>query len=256
MAGRVQDKIVVVAGGSRGLGRATSALFAQEGAHVFILARDKAKLDAIATECGERAVPISTDLADPDSVRAAFEEVQLRHGKLDVLFNVAAVGRPIPVEAATDEDVARHVGTNLIGPINTTRAAVPLLRAAGGGDIVNVSSESTLDPMPYLSLYTACKAGLEMYTRIASLELRPENIRVACFVSGTMITEFGREWTPEEATFATPVWDAGGWFKRLTGTAPMDPAHQAETLLFMVTRPREQMIDVMHGRSFVTLPLA
>src|SRR5438067_903669 len=173
MAGRVQDKVTVVVGGSRGLGRATSKLFAEEGAHVYVLARDKAKLDETCAECGPRAVPISTDIGDIDSVRAAFDRIAGDHGRVDILLNVVGLGWPKRVEDYTDEDIKQHFGANFLGPVLTTRAAVPLMRALGGGDIVNVSSESTLDPMPFLALYTAPKAGIEMFTRIASLELRP-----------------------------------------------------------------------------------
>src|SRR4051794_39279418 len=121
MTGQVQDKVVVVAGGSRGLGRAVSKLFSDEGAYVFPLARDKAKLEETAAECGPRAVPISTDLGDADSVRAAFDVVSAQHGKVDILLNVAGLGTPRRVDELTDDDVKRHVGANLLGPIYTTR---------------------------------------------------------------------------------------------------------------------------------------
>src|SRR5207248_25756 len=78
-----------------------------------------------------------------------------------------------------------RVSTNFLGPVYTCRAAIPLLRAAGGGDIVNTSSESTLDPFPMLSMYVATKAALEMFDRILAEELRDDDIRVTTVVQGT-----------------------------------------------------------------------
>ena len=111
-------------------------------------------------------------------MRAAFAEIEERFGKLDILINNAAVYRPCMVELLSDSDIMQQVSTNFLGPVYTSRAAIALLRAAGGGDIVNMSSESTLDPFPMLSMYVATKAALEMFDRILAEELRDEDIRV------------------------------------------------------------------------------
>jgi NAD(P)-dependent dehydrogenase (short-subunit alcohol dehydrogenase family) len=105
-------------------------------------------------------------VGNPDSVRAAFDAVGARFGKLDVLINNAAIYPPCAVEKLSNHEIERQIATNCAGPVYTSRAAIPLLRAAGGGDIVNTSSESTLLPFPMLSMYVATKAALEMFDRV------------------------------------------------------------------------------------------
>ena len=138
-----------------------------------------------AESLGPSAVPIVTDVGDVASVRAAFAEIEQRYGKLDILVNNAAVYRPCCVEALSDHDIERQVRTNYLGPVYTCRAAIPLLRAAGGGDIVNTSSESTLDPFPMLSVYVSSKAALEAFSRTLMTEVNHDDIRVTIVVQGT-----------------------------------------------------------------------
>ena len=98
-------------------------------------------------------------------MRAAFAHDRRPLGKVDALLNVAGVARIRRIEDATDDDIAFVFGVNLLGPIYTTRAAIPLMRAAGAGDIVNVSSEITDDYMPRMVLYGASKGGLDTFSR-------------------------------------------------------------------------------------------
>ena len=176
MAGALDGKVAAVTGSTSGSGRGIAKRFVEEGAHVVLLARGPERLAEFAAELGDRAVPIATDVGDPDGVRAAFEQIEERFGKLDILINNAAVYRPCMVELLSDGDIMQQVSTNFLGPVYTSRAAIRLLRAAGGGDIVNVSSESTLDPFPMLSMYVATKVALEMFDRILAEELRDEEL--------------------------------------------------------------------------------
>src|SRR5690606_4525195 len=111
--------------------------FVDEGASVVMLARGRQRLEEVAAEYGDAALPVVTDVGDPDSVGAAFKDVDRRFGKLAILVNNAAVYRPCAVERLSDQDIIRQVSTNFLGPVYTSRAAIPLMRAAGGGDIVN-----------------------------------------------------------------------------------------------------------------------
>jgi len=247
----VAGKVVVVAGASTGIGRATAELFAQAGARVVMLARGRERLETAAAEIGCGAIPIQADIADPGSVRSAFDRVDRELGRLDVLLNVAAVGRVRLIEEATDEEIDLVFRTNLIGPVYTTRAAIPLLRRSGGGDILNVSSESTLGYLPYMTLYAASKAGLEGFTRMAMHELKPDGIRVTLLVAGSTITGFGdNNYDEGDRERAMPAWESSGYRKLIAGASKVPAEHVAETMLFAVTRPREQMLDVIHARSF------
>ncbi|UYP19580.1 SDR family oxidoreductase [Rhodococcus sp. Z13] len=218
-----QDKVVFVTGAASGMGLATAAAFAAQGAVVYgadisaeNLERDFAALP------GARPVPL--DIADPDAVRAAFARVDDEQGHLDVLVNAAGVnapnraaaealnaenykgfvaareGRPHHpefIESVTDEDFDRVLKINLYGPFYTTRAAVPLMKKAGGGAIVNFSSAAALMSVVMPAYYPASKAGVLGLTRETATELAPFNIRVNALAPGAVDTPLFRQTEPE-----------------------------------------------------------
>ena len=248
--GQLDSKIVVVAGASAGMGRAVAARCAAEGAEVVMLARGLDRLNEAADEVGHGAMPIQCDLAQPDSVRGAFARIGDRFGRIDALLYVAGVARIRRIEDATDDDIATVFGVNLLGPVFATRAAVPLLRAAGGGDIVYVSSEIVDDYLPRMVLYGASKGGLEVFARQMTHELKPESIRVSRLTSGSVAaTGFGDNFEPDEVAAAYPEWVASGYLTRVAGPG-MDASWMADAFVFLLTRPQGQMIDVIHVRSF------
>jgi len=250
VAGRLDDKVVIVAGGSAGVGKGIAAMFAAEGARVAVLARRKDRLDGAVAEIGNGAVGIVADIADPDSVRAAFAEVDTMWGRLDVVLNVAGSARAKRIEDVTDEDISTVVGVNFLGPIYTTREAIPIMRRGGGGDIVNISSEVTLDDLPYMTLYSCTKRGMDGFTRTMTKELRGENIRMVLVTLGTVApTAFSDNLAPEDMETAYPHWESDGYLVRVAGSEPISPAAVAETMLYVVTRPRDEMIDVIHVRA-------
>ena len=253
--GKLDGKVAVVTGSTSGSGRGIAKRFVEEGADTVLFARGAERLAEVAAEFGERAVPIATDLADPDSVRAAFAQIEKRFGKLDILINNAAVYRPCAVELLSDYDITTQVGTNFLGPVYTCRAAIPLLRASGAGDIVNVSSESTLDPFPMLSMYVATKSALEVFTRILADELVDDDIRVTNLVQGVAFGPGGGPtdwaWDAEHGAAATELWVRKGYMGRVTGHAGgQDVEDIGDVHIFIVTRPRTQKLDTVYCRSF------
>jgi NAD(P)-dependent dehydrogenase (short-subunit alcohol dehydrogenase family) len=249
MTDRLLGRKVVIAGASSGIGLSTAKLCAAEGAEVVMLARGKDRLLTEADNIGSNAVPIVCDIADPSSVRDAFAIIDERFGELNALLNIAGVARIRAIEDATDDDIEYVMGVNLLGPIYTTRAATPLLRRAGGGDIVNVSSEVTDDYLPLMVLYGTSKAGLQTFSRMMGHELKADNIRVCNYVSGSTASGFGVNFTPEEVAAAYPAWEASGYLTRVAGPG-MDPAWMAESFVFLLTRPPGQFVDRIHVRSF------
>ena len=167
-----------------------------------MMARGKERLEQQAAELG--AMAVVCDIADPVSVRAAFAEIEAEHRKLDVLLNIAGVARIRKIADATDDDIAFVMGVNLLGPIYTTRSAIPLMRAAGGGDIINVSSEITGDYMPSMVLYGTSKGGLDTFSRMMVHELKSDKIRVSNFVSGSVSSEFGSNFSPKRSARCGP----------------------------------------------------
>jgi NADP-dependent 3-hydroxy acid dehydrogenase YdfG len=249
MSNSMDGKVVVVSGASMGVGRATAVRFAQDGATVVLLARRKVLLDEVTETIGANAVPIVTDVTCSSEVGAAFEQVAEQFGRVDVLVNSAGASRIRLIEEASDEDIAVAVNTNLLAPIYTTRAAIPLLRAAGGGDIMNISSEITLDHMPLMTLYAATKRGLNGFTEAMSKELRRDSIRVTLVILGAVAdTGFHENFAPEDVERAWPIWEADGYLTRMSGTKMLTAETVAEVLHDVLTRPRELMMDVVHVR--------
>jgi len=243
-------KVVVVVGASAGMGLATSRRCAEDGATVVMMARGAERLEAVALEIGGQVVPVVCDITDPASVSAAFSVVEERFGRIDVLLNVAGAARIRRIEDASDDDINFVIGVNLLGPIYTTRAAIPLMRAAGGGDIVNVSSEIVQDYLPRMVLYGASKAGLDAFSRMMVHELQSENIRVTRYTSGSVAdTAFSDNFADGEVEQVYAEWQESGYLTRVAGPG-MEAAWMADAIVFAITRPRGQMIDVVHVRSF------
>jgi NAD(P)-dependent dehydrogenase (short-subunit alcohol dehydrogenase family) len=252
---RLGGKVAVISGATSGSGLAIVTRFLDEGAHVIMLARGRERLGEIAGKLGERAVPLATDVGNPASVQQSFGQITERFGKLDILINNAAVYRPCMIEKLSDYDVERQVATNFLGVVYTCRAAIPLLRAAGGGDIVNTSSESTLHPFPMLSMYVSTKAALEAFDKVLAQEVRDDGIRVTTLLQGTAGGagggSTGWEWDPDDAAAAFQLWQELGLLSEVRGKlGGQDVDAIADVHLFIVTRPRSQKLDTVYCRSF------
>ena len=226
-----------------------------EGADVIMLARGADRLKAMEEELGPSAFGIPTDVGDPDLVRKAFEVIAGRYGKLDILINNAGIYLSKPFETFRDDEIMAQVRTNYLGPVYTCRAAIPLLRAAGGGDIVNTSSESTIDFFPFMAIYGSTKAGLEALSRQLQMEYEKEEIRVTSLVQGVALGEGGgtRDWgpDPEFATGGFERLQQEGTYQRVIGLhGGQDVDDVAEVHVFIVTRNRGQKLDVIRVRSY------
>jgi len=162
----------VVTGGGHGIGRAVALRFAAEGARVAVLDRDGAAAEAAAGEAG--GVAIEVDVADPDACAEALERAAAALGGLTTLVNNAGLGLLRPLEALSPKDVERVLRVNLGSVVHATRAAIPLLRASGGGAIVNNASMSGVRPTPGESVYAAAKAAVIAFTLATANECGPE----------------------------------------------------------------------------------
>jgi NAD(P)-dependent dehydrogenase (short-subunit alcohol dehydrogenase family) len=172
------SKIIVITGAGIGLGRALARRFAADGDNVVLLGRTASKVEAVASEIGVRAMAVGCDVSSPKSVAAAFAAIAVRHPRIDVLINNAAVYEPFLVAEASDQQI-------LTGPILCVRAAIPMM--GSGGHIINLSSESVELPFPHLSLYQCSKAGLERFSQAMERELEPAGIRVTTVRAGQMM---------------------------------------------------------------------
>lgn len=244
----IEGRVIAITGGSKGMGLRFARALADEGAQVVILARPSPQLDAAGAEIpGAFAVPC--DVGSSEAVNRAFAAIGERFGKLDALINNAAVSLIHKIEETTDEEIRFEIDANFIGPIHTIRAAIPLLKAAGGGDIVNVSSESVRVPFPYLTLYAATKAALENLSQGLRAELRPDGIRVTVLRSGHVAeSSIGSGWNQDRIQPFFAALQAAG-LDTFTGPA-VPPETMAAMLVQMLRLPREANLDMVELRSF------
>lgn len=186
----LKDRVAVITGPAKGMGAAVTRAFAREGAHVALLGRDVAAIEPVAAEClglGVRAEIVSCDVADRAAVRCAVDRViALFDGRIDILVNVAGGTGPIGktgIETTAEEfDDILHV--NMGGPFNTIAAVAPVMRARGGGKIVNVGGTFGMRGRAGRLAYSSSKWGLRGLTKSFALELGPDNINVNCVAPG------------------------------------------------------------------------
>lgn len=187
-----KNKTVVITGGSEGVGAATARRFAAAGARLVLVARGKRKLDAIAEELREKTeVGVSAmDVCDLDACVNVLKKAAYDFDHIHYLVNNAGYHARGPVERQTPEDLARMVEVNLTAPILLSRLAIPYLREAGGGAIVNVASLAGRTPVPNAATYSATKFGLRAFTFALGEELRGSGIKVAAVSPGPVETGF------------------------------------------------------------------
>ena len=188
-------KTALVTGGSRGIGLATARALASRGAAVAITGTADDTLSAacrdLEREAAGRVLALRADVRSAAEMTAACDAAAARFGGLDALVNNAGVGLFRPVSEMTDDEWRRLFDTNVTGVFNATRAALPHLRARGGGWIVNVSSLSATAPFAGGAAYCATKAAVDAFTEALMQELRHDGIRVASVAPGSVDTTFG-----------------------------------------------------------------
>ncbi len=238
----LDGRVAVVTGASQGIGAAVAARLAEEGAAVVLIARSREKLEEVAASIGSAAVPLCCDVGNADTVRAAFGEIRELFGRVDVLVNNAGLIAMAYLEDAPDESVTSQIASNLTGPILCSRAAIPLLRASGGGDIINISSRSVELARPALSVYSATKGGLETFGRTLAAELRPVGIRVSSIRVGPVASHPNVAVAPDAGDVVRD-WVARG------GPAPEPPAPPesvADAVVFIATARPGCRYPVIH----------
>ena len=190
----LSNKVALVTGGGRGIGAAISRVLAQHGASVAInYSQSREKADALAEEitaAGGQAQAFAADVRDADSVRAMFEQVTERFGRIDGLINNALAGKQDgSLEDATYDDYQSAFNYGCHATINTVRAARPIMKAQGGGRIVNIVTELWNVETPNWSVYMAGKGAMVGISRSLAVELAPENITLNMVAPGWMADE-------------------------------------------------------------------
>ena len=201
---RFAGKVVLITGGTSGIGRATAEAFAAEGARVFFCGRREAKgaevVDAIKAAGGQAAF-IRADVTDVGQVRRFVDAVKEAAGRIDIAFNNAGVGQPpAPFADMPASELRNQIATNVEGVFHCMQAQIPIMLAQGSGVIINTSSVFGERGFAQLQGYNASKFAVNGLTLCAAWELAPKNIRVLAVAPGAIIpTDLGR-WNPTPPT--------------------------------------------------------
>ena len=187
-------RVAVITGASRGIGAAIAQRLAVDGARVVIVARDRARLDAIAAEIertGGDALSVDADLTDENAVDDVFERVDRWAGRIDILVNNAAAvyGTESPLLELSTALWDRVIAANLRTTYLCTVRAARRMAAAGGGAIVNISAASAQRAHRAVVAYDTTKGGIDAFTRAAALDLAPYGVRVNAVAPGAIVVE-------------------------------------------------------------------
>jgi len=199
---KLQGRTAIVTGGASGFGEGIVRRFAEEGARVIIADRNGEAAQALAAELGSDHLGIRVDVADAADVASLIQQTLAATGRLDILVNNAGVGHtPQPMEGLPEEDFDRIFAVNAKSIYLLAREVVPVMKAAGGGAILNIASTGGVSPRPNLTWYNASKGWVITATRAMAVELAPSQIRVNALnpVAGEtpLLKTFMGEDTPE-----------------------------------------------------------
>lgn len=228
-----------ITGSSRGFGRslATAALVA--GDRVVATARKPEQLADLVEQYGDRVLAVALDVTDAAAARAAFEAARERFGRIDVVVNNAGYANASAIETTPEDDFRRQFETNFWGVYNVSTTAIPILRAQGGGTIVQFSSiGGRVGSTPGLGSYQAAKFAVDGFTRVLAAETAPFGIRCLVVEPGGFATDWAG--ASMQIPRTAPEYEAtvGAMARRFSGvSAPGDPDRAGEILVRLAKQP-------------------
>jgi short-subunit dehydrogenase len=222
---------VLITGATKGIGQAASRVFAAAGYDLALVARNRAALEALADELaasGSRVVLASVDLADASALEARISALYPPGTAPDVVINNAGAAY---TGSLVDMPVERWqwlIQLNLTSVLQVCRVVVPLMRTAGGGRIINVSSHAAHNAFPNWGGYCVSKAALASFSRCLAVEERPHGIQVCTLTLGAV---------------NTPLWDSETVDSDFDRRAMLEPTRAAEALLYLAQQPSTQVVE-------------
>ncbi len=237
-------KVALVTGGSRGLGKAIAVALAGNGANVAICGRKQENLDNVYSEFREMGFDVMTKVANVGSseqVTSLFESVEKRFGKLDILVNNVGINMFTPSTSEADENLwDKIIDINLKSAYLASGQAVRLMKKAGGGKIINISSTAARKAAKGMGIYCISKAALEMLTRVLALELAKDNINVNAVAPYVVRTEFSK-----------PFWSNEAMLKEITKTVPLGRIAEPNDVVGSVVFLASDLSDLITGEIIV-----
>lgn len=228
---QIEEKVVAITGGGRGIGAATGQLLAARGARVVLGSRDEEELAATAaaiTVNGGAAAYRRIDVTRPQDLQALVDLAKQRFGRLDVLAGIAGVAVNAPLEAGELDDWNRMIDVNLRGVLHGIAAALPVFRAQGSGHFITVASTAAYKWVPGQAVYAATKSAVRALSEVMRQELASEGLRCTLVSPGFTDTEFiSSTRDPDELASLTARRDA----------IAMPPEAVAESIAFAIAQP-------------------
>ena len=240
MQARLDGKIAIVTGASRGVGKAICVAFAKNGATLMLAARSLRKLREAAEQLknfGAKVEIVAADLTEEESVKNVIQATNDKWGRLDILVNNAGITHSARLEETATEDWDRLFQVNTRAPFILCREALPLLRKAPKAYIINIVSVVGVKCYPLQSAYTASKHALRGMTKALAEELRGSNVRVHSICPGGIDTDMIGQIRPD-----------------IKKEDLMQPEEIAELVLYLVTHEGNAVIDELHIRRAASAP--
>ncbi len=229
---KLQDKVAIVTGASSGIGEATALALAGEGAKVAIAARRKERLHHLADRIhrqGGQALVLPTDMTNEIQIRQMVETTEKEWGRVDILVNNAGIMLLGPLVGADTSEWRRMVDLNLMGLMYATHAVLPLMKAQGGGHIVNISSVAGRTVQANVGVYNVTKWGVNVFSEALRQEVSKDKIRVTMIEPGAVATELGEHITNPDIKQRLETWVAG--------MTPLASEDIAAAIAYAVTQP-------------------
>lgn len=186
MTKRFDNKVVVITGGSEGIGLATAHHFAAEGALVYVTGRRQEKLDAAVKAIANGAVGVPGDVGNPADIDRLYDRIRHDHGRVDVVFANAGISESTPLDEIGEEHFDRLFAANVKGTVFTVQKALPLM--ASGATVILTGSAAGSMGFPALSIYSATKAAIRSLARTWTTDLKSRGIRVNVVSPGMILT--------------------------------------------------------------------
>lgn len=190
----LKDKVAIITGASRGIGRAIAQAYAASGAKLVLASRKQAGLDEAAElirAAGGEVLAVAAHTGDPQAVTSLVARAVEAFGGVDILVNNAGTNPHFgPILSSEDSHWQKTIEVNLLGYFHMVQACVENMKSRGGGKIINVASVAGIHPQPGMGLYSVSKAGVLMLTRVLAAELAESNIQVNAIAPGFVKTKF------------------------------------------------------------------